>query len=331
MVDYNDLINYYEYIKIKPLMMGDYINIKYDEKYFTKSEKQEIIDLINKIKNCYVETINNANWLDNDTKIEALKKLQNLKIKVGYIKQNEIESNVQLVSKEKGGSLISNYILLNRNKSEKISKEIKNEKQLYMSQFIANAYYNPLDNSINFPSGFREVYRDITDKYEMYAFVGTIAGHEISHAFDNTGSQYDEKGNLKNWWSNDDKNDYEEIIKKIKDYYSNYEIFGIKIDGEKTIGENIADLAGVKVIISIMESENATNDNYKEFFEAYAKLWADSSSKKQIEQMMLLDNHSPNKIRVNAVLSSMDKFYEVYDIKEGDNMFVPKENRVGLW
>ena len=87
----------------------------------------------------------------------------------------------------------------------------------------------------------------------------------------------------------------------------------------------------MEVIFLNNYDEDIINDNYKEFFEAYAKLWADSSSKKQIEQMMLLDNHSPNKIRVNAVLSSMDKFYEVYDIKEGDNMFVPKENRVGLW
>ena len=331
MVSADQIGFYYEYIKVKPEMLGEYLNTKYDEEFFTKNEKKEITDLIDKIKSHYIETIKNTDWLDESTKKEAVSKLENLKINVGFTSKGNEKSTLQLVKKENGGSLISNYILINKNESAKLSKKIKEEQQLELSQFLANAYYNPMNNSINFLSGFREVYRGIDDKYEKYAYVGTIIGHEISHAFDNNGSQYDRKGNIKNWWSSDDKNDYETRKKKIADYYSKYEIYGMKIDGEKTVGENIADLAGVKVIISIMENEKATNDDYKKFFESYAKLWADSSSKKEIETMMLLDNHSPNKIRTNAVLSSMDKFYEVYDIKEGDKMFVSKDNRVGLW
>ena len=238
---------------------------------------------------------------------------------------------MKMLSKENGGSVISNYILINKTNASNISKIIKTVQQPEMSQFLVNAYYNPMNNSINFPSAFREMYRDINDKHVMYAYVGTIIGHEISHAFDDNGSQYDEYGNIKNWWSVDDKNDYESATKKIIDYYSNYEIFDMKIDGAKTVGENIADLSGVKVILSIMEKENATKEDYKKFFEAYAKLWLDNSSKKEIEEFLLLDKHCPNKIRVNAVLSSMDKFYEIYDIKEGDKMFVSKEKRVGLW
>lgn len=330
-LSYSNLIAYYEFLELRPEIMGSYLNVKYDERYFTDSEKQEMRELINKIKTQYVEVIKNSDWLEESTREEAIKKLNNMKINIGYTPDGSDNSNVKLVTKENGGSLISNYILLTQGDSDNFSKVIKEVHQQTMSQFKANAYYNPMDNSINFPSAFREVYRNIDNKYEIYAYAGMVIGHEISHAFDSNGSQFDEKGNVKNWWTNDDKNDYDTLKQKIVNYYSQYDIQGVKIDGELTVSENIADLASVKTILSIMESENATNDDYKKFFEAYAKLWADDTPMEMIKLQMVTDNHSPNKIRVNAVLSSMDKFYEIYDIKEGDKMFVAKENRVGLW
>lgn len=325
------LLIVYEYLMLKPKMMGSYLNVKYDEEYFTEIEKQEIIELINKIKEHYKEVINSSSWLDESTKAEALKKLDTMKTNVGYVQKEEEPTTVKLVNKENGGTLLSNVILLAKDNSSKLANKINKETTIELDQYLANAYYNPLNNSINFPSGFREVYRSIKDKYEIYGYAGMVVAHEISHAFDNNGSQYDEKGNIRNWWSEKDKENFDKLTQKIIDYYSNYEVFGLKVDGKKTVGENIADLAAIKTIISIMEKENATNDDYKKFFESYAKLWNEKITKQQLELTMLSDNHSPNKIRVNAVLSSTDKFYEVYGITENDKMYVAPENRVGLW
>ena len=326
-----ELITYYEFFELKPKIMGSYLNVKYDEKYFTEIEKQEIIELINKIKDHYREVINNSNWLSESTKQEALKKLDNLKTNVGYVQKDDEYFNLGLKSSEDGGSIISNWIMLNKYYAGNKSNDINKKYSPYIDQFSVNAYYYPLDNSINFPSAFREIYRNITNKYEIYGYVGTIIAHEISHAFDNNGSKFDEYGNLKNWWTEEDEENFDKIKQQIIDYYSNYEIFGYKVNGATTVGENIADLGSIKTMISIMEKENASNEDYIKFFESFAKLWNDKVTKEQIEIQILSDNHAPNKIRVNGVLSSIDKFYEVYDIKENDKMYVFKEDRVGLW
>lgn len=328
---FETIVGLYEDLKLKPSLLGDYFNEKFDAEYYTKEEKDEIRELIVKIKDHYVEVIQNVDWLDENTKTEAIKKLNTLKINIGFTKEEKPEKEAKVLSIKEGGTVLSNYIIYNKTVSSLLQEDIKKPIQPSLEQYHANAFYNPSNNSINFPVGFKFIYKGITGKYAKYAYVGTIVAHEISHAFDNNGSQYDEKGNVKNWWTEDDKKDFDEKKQKIADYYSKYEIFGVPIDGNRTVGENIADLAAIKTIISIMESENATNEDYKTFFESFVKLWSDSQTKSEILDTMVIDNHSPNKIRVNAVLSSMDKFYEVYGIKEGDKMFVPKEERVGLW
>ena len=327
-----DLIyQYNELIELKPKMMGKYLNEKYDEKYFTKEEKQEIIDLINKIKNHYREVINNSTWLSDSTKVEAIKKLDNMKINVGYVATNEDQVSVKLLGKKEGGTLLKNYILIHQDASSKMPKYMSEKYTYSMDQFEVNAGYYSLENSINIPSAFREIYRNITDKSEIYGYIGTIIAHEITHAFDNNGSKYDEYGNLKDWWTSEDRSKYDELKQKIVDYYSNYEVYGMKVNGENTVGENISDLASINTMVSIMESENATDEEYKKFFKSFAKLWAEETTKDAIEMQILSDVHSPNSVRVNAVLSSTDKFYEVYGIEEKDKMYVAKEDRVGLW
>ncbi len=325
------ILTYYEKVVLKPDLMGSYLNIKYDEKYFSETEKLEIVELIDKIKAHYKEVITSSTWMSEETKQEAIKKLDNLTTNVGFVQRYDDTVNVQLIKKDEGGTLFGNYILLRQDEASKIATKVNEKYYLEVNQFMVNAYYNPTDNSINFPSAFREVYRNISDKYEIYGYAGMVIAHEMSHAFDKTGALYDEYGNLKNWWTEEDKAKFDELKQSIIDYYSNYSVLGVKVDGEKTVSENIADLGAVKTILSIMESENATKEDYVKFFEALTKLWNQKITKEELELQSLSDNHSPNKIRVNAVFSSMDKFYEVYDIKETDGMYVAKENRVSLW
>ena len=311
----------------------DEIEKRYEAKYFTADDKKKVADLVEEVKAYYEEVIKNCDWLSESTKEEALKKLSQMKVKIGYQESEENDDDeYELVPKSKGGTLISNVIGENRFNFKNFYKNFEKEaSETIFSTLEVNAFYDPQNNSINFLAGFKELYANETDYYKLLGYFGFVIGHEISHAFDSTGSKFDENGKVRDWWTAEDKENYEILTKKIEEYYSKYEYMGYKVDGKKTLPENIADLAAMKAMISIAESKGATNDDYKKLFEAYADLWAEKSNKEYAEYLSINDTHSPSKIRVNAVLSSTDKFYEVYDIKETDKMYVPKEERVGLW
>ena len=319
--------------EIKENSIGDELAKEYEKRYFTSEDKKFVTDLVNEIKTYYKDVINNSNWLDSSTKEEAIKKLDSMKVNVGYVEKKSNIEKVKYVSKANGGTLISNYILENRNVFDRIVDELNLESDGSVSfdTMEVNAYYNPLDNSINFTAAFKEVYANETDYYKILGYVGTVIGHEISHAFDYNGSKFDENGNVRDWWTTKDKEKYEELTKNIIDYYDGYSMGKYKVNGLKTLSENIADLASMKCMMAIMEKKGAKEEDYKKFFEAYAKLWASKETDEAIENQILTDTHSPNKIRVNAVLSSTDKFYDIYKIEKDDKMYVEEEKRVGLW
>ncbi len=318
---------------IKEKYIGDDLAKKYEEEYFTEKDKQFVIELIEEIKSYYKDVIKNSDFLSESTKEEAIKKLDNMKINVGYIEKKSNVEKVKYVSKADGGTILSNYILDTRNSFDILVDELHSEGDaLYrLDTFEVNAAYSPINNSINFSAAFKNIYENEDNYYKQLAYIGSIIGHEISHAFDITGAEFDEEGHIRNWWTEEDREKYQELSKKIIDYYNQYEIDGFKVDGEKTINENIADLASMNCMMAIMEKKGATEKDYKDFFEAYADLWAVVNKEEAIENQILTDEHAPNKIRVNAVLSSTDKFYEIYNITENDKMFVPKDKRVGIW
>lgn len=317
---------------IKAAFIGDEVQKRYEKKYFSEEDRKIVADLVEEIRNNYKDVINSSDWLSNETKTRAISKLDKMKVNIGYQETNNDKDYYVPIPKAKGGTLFKYIIESNRyafkKSSEEFHKKAETEK---LNTLDVNASYQPQDNSINFSAGYKGLYENETDYYKKLAYFGTVIAHEISHAFDNQGSKFDENGKYNDWWTVEDRANYEKLEKKIEDYFSKYEVEGFKVDGHQTVGENIADLAGMKSIITIMEKKGATREDFKNFFEAYADLWATKSTKEGIENQILEDPHSPNIIRVNGVLSSMDKFYEVYDIKEGDKMFIPKEERVGLW
>ena len=320
-------------LSIKASYISDELQKRYEEKYFTESDKKAVADLVEEVKEYYKGIINNSNWLSDTTKEEAIKKLDNIKVYIGYQGgESEKKEMYKLVPKANGGTLISNMIGENRFEFDRFYETFDEEASLgKINTLEVNAYYMPQNNSINFLAGFKELYENETNYYRLLGYFGTVIGHEISHAFDTTGAQYDENGMVNNWWTEEDKTNYNNLTSKIKDYYANYEYMGYKVDGNRTLSENIADLAAMKAMVSIAESKGATNEDFKNLFEAYANLWVMKSTSEYAELLSLEDTHSPNKVRVNAVLSSIDKFYEVYDITENDKMYVAPENRVGLW
>ena len=158
-----------------------------------------------------------------------------------------------------------------------------------------------------------------------------IIAHEITHAFDNNGALFDEKGNMNNWWKDEDYSNFENLQNDVIEYYNGYKIEGKSVNGKQTVSENIADLGAVSCIVDVAKQKGATNENLKELFEAYSNIWASEATEEYLKTLMIMDTHSPNKIRVNAVLSSIDEFYEVYEIDEDSEMYVIPEERIKVW
>lgn len=303
------------------------ISKMYNETNPLTTQKETVTTLTQEIITEYKNMINNS-WMESQTKEKAISKLNNLKINIGnkYIKDYASYYNYN-----NDITLLENIININKTINTQQLKQLSNN-QYYPSlpDYMVNAYYDITDNSINILSGLTTIVTE--DRYENLGKIGTIIAHEISHAFDNNGSKFDEKGKLNNWYTDKDKKEYEQIQNKIIEYYNEYEIIhDIKNNGTKTIGENIADMAAMECITNIIINKNPTKENIKKVFTSYAKLWSNNYSNSAKVSQSLIDTHSPNEIRVNAVLSSNNLFNEIYNINKKDNMYVEQTKRVKIW
>ena len=305
------------------------ISKNYNNKYLSDDTKNYISNLTNEIIKEYEDMINTS-WMDNETKSKAVTKLNNIKINIGtsYIKDlylyYDFNSNI---------SLVKNIINLNkvvRAASYEMLDTITTTNAL--PDYTFNAYYDVTSNSINILTGSTKVIKDINNKYENLGSIGFIIAHEISHAFDNNGSKFDENGFLSNWYTTSSQETYQEIQNKVIDYYNNYEIIhNVSNNGTRTIGENIADLGAMECITNILIKNNANKKDYQTTYESFAKVWANNYSKSTKVLQSLIDTHSPNEIRVNGVLSSTERFYETYKIDSKDLMYIEPEKRVNIW
>lgn len=305
------------------------ISKNYNNKYLSDDTKNYISNLTNEIIKEYEDMINTS-WMDNETKSKAVTKLNNIKINIGtsYIKDlssyYDFDSNI---------SLVKNIINLNkvvRAASYEMLDTITTTNAL--PDYTFNAYYDVTSNSINILTGSIKVIKDINNKYENLGSIGFIIAHEISHAFDNNGSKFDENGFLSNWYTTSSQEKYQEIQNKVIDYYNNYEIIhNVSNNGTRTIGENIADLGAMECITNILIKNNANKKDYQTTYESFAKVWANNYSKSTKVLQSLIDTHSPNEIRVNGILSSTKKFYETYKIDSKDLMYIEPEKRVNIW
>lgn len=305
------------------------ISKNYNNKYLSDDTKNYISNLTNEIIKEYEDMINTS-WMDNETKSKAVTKLNNIKINIGtsYIKDfssyYDFDSNI---------SLVKNIINLNkvvRTASYEMLDTTTTTNAL--PDYTFNAYYDVTSNSINILTGGTKVIKDNNNKYENLGSIGFIIAHEISHAFDNNGSKFDENGFLSNWYTPSSQEKYQKIQNKVIDYYNNYEIIhNVSNNGTRTIGENIADLGAMECITNILIKNNANKKDYQTTYESFAKVWANNYSKSTKVLQSLIDTHSPNEIRVNGVLSSTKKFYETYKIDSKDLMYIESEKRVNIW
>lgn len=307
----------------------------YVEKYFKDKSKYDVKEMTDELIDNYKKRINNLDWMSDKTKQNAINKLNTLSVKVGYPDKWEDYSNVEVKSYEEGGSLWENVLKLNNFELTKERSEInenvdKEDFDVYPQ--IVNAWYSPETNSITIPAGILQgkVYDPNASKEANLGGIGAIIAHEITHALDNNGSQYDSDGNLKNWWTDEDKKKFEEKTNKVKDFYDKIKAEnGQNVNGTLTLGENIADISGVACTLDLLNK--IPNADYKTFFESYTNRNREIYTEVYEENMLKYNPHAPAEARVNAVLSQFEEFYKTYGVKEGDKMYVKPEERLKIW
>ena len=322
-------------VKFVTCNLCELISKLYVDSYFNKECKEDVRSLCNEIIDNYRERLNNIVWMTKETKDKAVEKLDKMNVKIGYPDEWTDYKDLKIRSFSDGGSLVENIINIYKFQTKKqFSKLVKqvNKIEWSMGACTVNAYYNPLNNEIVFPAAILQYpfYDKNASKEKNLGGIGAVIGHELTHAFDNIGAQFDENGQLNNWWTEKDYKEFNERSEKVIDYYSKIEVEdGEFVNGSLTVGENISDLGGIACVIDVAEKIN--NCNLKDLFENYATIWREVSTKEIREYLLNNDPHAPKKVRVNGVLSQFEEFYRIYNIKPGDKMYVEPGDRVGIW
>lgn len=320
--------------KVETLLEWEFGKI-YAEKYFDEKAKQDVKTMVAMIIEQYKEIINAQDWMSPETKQKAILKLDTMDLKIGYPDQwSTIGDYLQVTALAEGGSYLSNVVELQKATRQFDYDEYKkgvNREQWYMTPQTINAYYNPANNEIVFPAAILQApyFDEDQSNGKNLGGIGAVIAHEISHAFDKNGSLYDEKGNYNIWWTDAEYQNYDTLSQKIIDYYGNYTIStGDSVDGTLTLSENIADLGALTTVTAVAKKQG---ESLEDVYSNWATIWAKLATPDLEKNYLLTDVHAPASVRVNAVLSSIDAFYDIYTIKEGDKMYVAPDQRVAIW
>ena len=324
-------------------VLGEAIGKLYVEKHFPESSKSRMMELVGNLQTALAQRIDESTWMGADTKVQAKDKLNNFIVKIGYPDKWKdysglnVDDNLSLY--ENLGN-ISEFLLLDELK-KKVNQPTDKSEWLMTPQTV-NAYYNPTTNEICFPAAILQppFFDPNADDAANYGAIGGVIGHEMSHGFDDQGSQFDKNGNQNNWWTEQDKSNYEARTKVLEDYFSHVEVVAGKfINGKLTLGENIGDNGGLNIAFrafqNAMEKKPlGTLDGFtpeQRFFLSWARVWASNQRPEYQEMLITVDPHSPNFARVNAALPHIDAWYDAFKVKKGNKMFVPKKKRAHIW
>ncbi len=317
-------------------VMPDYIGEIYAEKYFTEEAKQNILKMVQDIISVYKKRINNLTWMSGETKEKAVRKLDTMKIKIGYPDDwDTYLDDVQIKSASEGGSYFDNMLSVAEASKKELSKlqgMSVDKTKWAMYPYTVNACYSATSNDITFPAAILQLpMYDVNASYEEnLGGIGYIIAHEITHAFDNNGAKFDENGNAADWWTSEDYAAFEKLCEKMVTFYDGCEsVPGISMNGKLTLSENVADQGAVQCITEV--AAGLENPDYKTLYRSMAKAWASTRTREYADYASKIDVHSDEKLRVNRVVVNCEEFYKAFDIKTGDGMYVPEDERVKIW
>ncbi len=309
----------------------------YVERYASSTEKSKIEAMTREILDAYQNRVRVNTWMSNKSKTAALKKLENLQIRVGYPEdiQDYPDDGYQIRSIKEGGNLLEHRVTYCKRYyetgAELLKKGQPDNTRWNMVPQTVNAMYEPSTNSITIPIGILQppFYQPSASRERNLGGIGSVIAHEISHALDDVGSRFDEKGNLNPWWQPEDEIAFSNICNDVEKAYSSIEpLPGVSINGKLTLSENIADLAGMSCLLDVAGSGNP---RLEDLFLGYASIWRTKTTESYTRYLLQTDTHSPDKVRVNRVLSNFDAFQNFYGIRQGDGMFLPENAQIQIW
>ncbi len=320
--------------------LGEAIGQLYVEKHFPASSKERMEALVANLKVALGERIKALDWMSEATKEKALHKLSCINVKVGYPNKWKDYSKYTVTPDSYFQNVHSAIRFENEFEMAKIGKPVDKE-EWFMTPQTVNAYYSPEMNEIVFPAGILQppFFNPDADDAVNYGGIGVVIGHEMTHGFDDQGRKYDEKGNLNDWWTEEDATRFNERTQQLVKLFNEFELRGHHINGELTLGENIADLGGLNIAWDAYQmtdeaKANKSLDGFtpaQRFFISYGTIWRNNIRDKALERRIKEDVHSPAEARVNRTLGSMPHFYEAFDIKPENKMYIDPEERATIW
>lgn len=322
--------------------LGDVLGELYVEKYFPPASKKRVLELVENLRLAMKERISRLTWMSEQTKQNAIEKLERITVKIGYPDKWKDYSSLDIdrdsyfenVQKTKHFEFLRNL--------KKIGKPV-DKTEWGMTPQTVNAYYSSTRNEIVFPAGILQppfFWADADDAVN-YGAIGVVIGHETTHGFDNRGRQFDKDGNMKDWWTEEDSKNFEKQTQVLVDIFNNYKMLDtLHVDGKMTLGENIADLGGLSISLEALKKAWEKNPPKKEidgftplqrFFLSYAQIWRGSIRDKELMRRLREDEHSPSEARVNGTLYSVPEFYEAFNIQPTDKRYLAPEKRPVVW
>lgn len=322
-------------------MIGDALGQMYVAKFFPPEAKKKADELVANLMAVYNERIQKLDWMSDATKKKALEKLNSITRKIGYPDKWKDYAGLEITRDNFFQNLMNatqwNYEYMINQIGKPVDKT-----QWGMTPPTVNAYYNPSNNEIVFPAGILQppFFNPQADDAVNYGGIGAVIGHEITHGFDDEGRNFDAKGNLNSWWLPEDSAKFVAKAKMIVDQFNGYKVLDtIPVNGELTLGENIADLGGITISYEAFKRTKQGQGTEKidgltpdqRFFLGFATIWAGNIRPEAAAQRIITDPHSPAQFRVNGPLSNIDKFYNAFDVKEGDALYRPDSLRAKIW
>ncbi len=322
-------------------LLGDLLGQLYVDKYFNQDAKARMLELVNNLEISFDSRIKKLDWMSEETKMRALTKLHAFTKKIGFPDKWKNYEGLEIKRNDFLGNLRRCNQWGYEENINKLGKPI-DKTEWGMSPPTVNAYYSPQKNEIVFPAGIlRSPFFDFkADDAINYGGIGAVIGHEMTHGFDDQGRQYDADGNLQDWWTKADADEFKKRADEVVIQYNNYTVLDtIPVNGKLTLGENLADLGGLSIAYEAYKNTKQGKSKAKidgftgdqRFFLNWSQVWRNNILPESAAQRIVTDNHAPGMYRSNGPLTNMDAFYKAFTIKEGDKMYKAPEKRTMIW
>ncbi|MEJ2127234.1 MAG: M13-type metalloendopeptidase [Woeseiaceae bacterium] len=321
--------------------LGEVVGKVYVKNHFPPEAKERMLELVGNLISAYETSIKELDWMGEETRAQALAKLYKFEPKIGYPDEWRDYSALDVEPDDLFGNIERAALAEYQRQLDRQGGPV-DRKEWGMTPQTVNASYNPTMNQITFPAAILQPpFFDLAaDEAVNYGAIGAVIGHEIGHGFDDKGSTFDGDGALRNWWTDEDRTEFEKRTAALVDQFDSYKVFDdLHVNGEFTLGENIGDLGGLSIALkayhmSLNGEEPPLIDGYtgeQRVFLGWAQVWRRKYRDEELRRRIAIDPHSPAEFRVNGIVRNVPEFYEAFDVKPGDALYLPPEERVKIW